>query len=118
VDIQFRALETSREFPGFTLFMETQAPTGPVAYWVSSELPGTIGGTVLPEDVQYRFLCFYFLLQLPSDALREAAESLKNMWEYYRVPFVPVPCLPSPNTQVVALGQSSVRPTFRLSEDE
>jgi hypothetical protein len=98
--------------------METRWPTGHVGYWMSRKIPGTSGGAELPEGVKYRLRCFYLLGQLPDDAMREAAESLKNMWEYYRVPFVSVPALPSPIGQVVELGESHVRPTFHVSEDD
>jgi hypothetical protein len=114
----WRELETSSQFPGFSLFMETQLPTGRVDYWVSLRIPGTEGGVELPEDTKYRLRCFYFLAALPENALREAAESLGSIWEYYRVPFVSVPALPSSPTQVVELGQSYVRPTFHVSEDD
>jgi hypothetical protein len=111
-------LETSREFPGFSLFMETHSPTGQVGYWMSRRIPGTSGGAELPEDVTYRLLCFYFLAQLPDEAMREATESLAKMWEYYQVPFVSVPALPSPHTQVAEIGRTYVRPTFLVDEDE
>ncbi len=110
--------ETSRQFPGFSLVMETQSPTGQLDYWVSLKIPGTSGGTELPEDVSYRLLCLCFLANLPKEALQEAAESLKSMWEYYSVPFVPIPSLPTPLGQVVELGETRVRPTFHVNEDD
>lgn len=111
-------LETSSEFPGFSLMMETQSPTGQVDYWISLKIPGTVGAAELPEDFRYRLFCLCVVAELPREGIQEAAESLKSMWEYYRVPFVPVQCRPSPTTQVVELGQSFVRPTLHLSEDE
>jgi hypothetical protein len=98
--------------------METSSPTGNVGYWISLKIPGTSGGTELPDDFKYRLLCFCFLSTLPEQGLREAAESLKSMWEYYRVPFVPVPSLPAPAGQIIELGQSYVRPAFYVSEDD
>jgi hypothetical protein len=98
--------------------METRSSTGQLGYWVSLKIPGTSGGTELPEDVTYRLSCFYVLANLPDEALQEAAESLKSMWEYYRVPFVPIPSLPSMTCQVVELGETTVRPTFHVSEDD
>jgi len=116
--LEFLEPETSIYFPGFRLFMETQSPAGQVDYWVSLKIPGTSGGTELPEDFKYRLLCFYFLTNLPQEGLQEAAESLGKMWEFYRVPFVPVPALPAPPTQVVELGHTYVRPTFYVNEDD
>lgn len=111
-------LETSRQFPGFSLMMETSSPTGDVGYWISLKIPGTSGGTELPEDFKYRLRCFCYLATLPNEGLQEAAEALKSMWEYYRVPFVPVPALPAPVGQIIELGQSYIRPTFHVSEDD
>jgi hypothetical protein len=116
--LAFHEPGTSIHFPGFKLFMETQSPDGQVDYWISLKIPGTAGGTELPADFTYRLLCFYFLSQLPKQGLQEAAESLGRMWEFYRVPFVPVPALPPLGTQVFELGQSYVRPTFQVNEDE
>jgi hypothetical protein len=105
-------------FPGFKLYMETQSPAGQVDYWVSLKIPGTSGGTELPADFKYRLLCFYLLANLPEEGLQEAAESLGRMWEFYRVPFVSVPALPPPPTRVVELGQTYVRPSFYVNEDD
>ncbi len=98
--------------------METESRTGRVDYWLSLRIPGTSGGSEFPEDVRYRLRCFCFLAYLPTEALQEAAETLKSMWEYYRVPFVPVRSLPTAPAQVIELGQSYTRPTFQVNEDD
>jgi hypothetical protein len=116
--VPFHEPETSTHFPGFKLFMETESPAGQVDYWISLKIPGTSGGVELPMDFKYRLLCFYFLAQLPQEGLKEAAEALGRMWEFYRVPFVPVPALPPSTAQVVELGQTYIRPTFYVSEGD
>ncbi len=98
--------------------METRSPAGQVEHWISLKIPGTSGGTELPLDFTYRLLCFYFLKELPKEGLQEAAESLARMWEFYRVPFIPVSALPPPTTQVVEIGPTYVRPTFHVNEDD
>jgi hypothetical protein len=66
----------------------------------------------------YRLFCFSILANLPKEALKEAAESLARMWEYYQTPFAPLAALPEPSTQVVELGQTYVRPTFYVNDEE
>ena len=109
---------TSIYFPGVTLFMETASPRGDVNYWISLKIPGTTGGMELPADVKYRFFCVSLLAELPEEGLKEAAESLYKMWQFHCVPFVPAPALPPPNTRVVELGQTSVRPTFYMDVED
>jgi hypothetical protein len=98
--------------------METESPGGAVNYWISLKIPGTTGGLELPVDVKYRLFCVSVLAHLPEEGLQEAAESLSRMWEFYRVPFVPTPALPPLGAQVVELGQTYVRPTFYVSEED
>ena len=116
--VEFHEPETSPRFPGFRLYMETESPTGQVDYWISLKVPGTSGGTEVPAEFRYRFLCFYLLANLPEQGLQEAAESLVRMWEFYRVPFVPAPALPPPSTCVVEVGPTYTRPTFYVNEDD
>ncbi len=116
--VEFHESETSPHFPGFRLFMETESPAGQVDHWISLKIPGTSGGTELPDEFRYRFLCYFYLDNLPEQGLQEAAESLVRMWEYYRVPFVPAPALPPPTTSVVEIGPTYTRPTFYVNEDD
>jgi hypothetical protein len=109
---------TSIHFPGLTLFMETEYPSGEMNYWISLKIPGTTGGTEIPEDVKFRLFCISILQQLPNEGLLEAAESLLRMWEFYRVPFVSTPALPPLSAQIVELGQTYVRPTFYVTEED
>lgn len=109
--------EHPSEVPGFSLFMAIRSPTGEVGSWVGHMIPGTSGGGELPEDLRYRLLCFWFLAHLPDEALRETAESLNSLWDYYRVPFPSIPRLPAPPSRAVEIGPAYVRPAFQISED-
>ena len=114
----YHPFETSIQFPGLVLFMETRSPSGDIDHWVSPKIPSTTGGIDMHVDFAYRLLCFSMLTQLPREALQEAAESLGRMWQHYRTPFVPLASLPSPSTQVVELGHTYVRPTFYVEEED
>lgn len=105
-------------FPGLVLFMETRSLTGDIDHWVSLRIPSTSGGVEVPLDLKYRLFCFSLLAHLPNEGLQEAAESLGRMWEYYRTPFVPLGNLPAPPSQIVELGQTYVRPTFYVDEED
>lgn len=114
----FQHPETSIYSPGIRLYMETTSPGGKVDYWISLQIPGTSGGMEFSDNFRYRLFGFYCLSQMPEAGLQEAAESLKAMWEYYRVPFVSVPSLPSPPALAIELGEPRVRPTFQVSEED
>lgn len=98
--------------------MERRTPTGQLDFpCLRHRIPGTSGATEPPIDFQLRLACLLLLARLPNEALGEAAESLRTMWEYYRDPAVAVPSLPAPPPQAAALGREYVRPTFSLCED-
>lgn len=79
---------------------------------------GTFGTAELPEPILKRLLCHALLQRLPDEGLDEAAESLFNMNEFYRLPhYAPPPPLLG-KSLTVQMGPGYVRPVFPVTEEE
>ena len=76
---------------------------------------------VYPSTEQVRALeqraaSYSILSQLPTRALDEVLEFLTEALEFYQSPRHEAPPLPEPKRSVVAIGETRVRPEFRIEE--
>jgi hypothetical protein len=110
--------QAPQEMLGFSVDLENRSHTGPPESRISRLFPGTSGRAESLDDARYRLSCHWLLEHFPSEALPEAFDLLKSVWEYYSTPFVSTPALPSIQTQPAQIGRNYVRPAFLVDEDQ
>lgn len=64
-----------------------------------------------------RIVCHALVDLMPEAALRETLESLKEAWEFYRLPPPPPALLPHTIRIPVTLGKTYERPDFHVVEE-
>lgn len=92
-------------------------PTGFQAF-VDLCLPAGDDVTLSEADV-YRLYCHLLLQHIPTEGLKETAESLDEMCNFYSAPNTPQKGL-APSTLAVPAraGQVFVRPVFPITDEE
>jgi hypothetical protein len=78
----------------------------------------TEAGSSLSEEDLRRLACHVVIARLPEIAIREASESLAEIWEYYRtLPRVQLPPLLPPAPVQATWGETYESPIFHIDED-
>jgi hypothetical protein len=62
----------------------------------------------------WRFLCHYFVDQIPDNGIQDVCQSLRDSYDYYRPAEPTQQLLPQSNTRIAKMGVRSVRPEFTV----
>lgn len=114
----FQAIKTSDLTQRADLFLSA-FQAGMQGYLREFHYWGTSGGITISEPTKERIVSHYYLTHLPDLAIKEACNSLQNIWEFYGQVIAPTALLPEPITKKKAkLGKKYERPEFSINPGE